>query len=455
MARIPRFTRTVLLNRSNASNVDAIAQAGSNQARGHLLEAQKQQNRFRIAGQFQAEHQRQLKAEGRVRAQERFNEFQRDRISVLQEQHNQRQTQPSGFADEFDKWHLGKQKEMEAQLSEEKRGFDMDYFRQLMDRDRTSVFNTNTNWENSTRLRNTYVGAEQAIDDMNANFAMTNPTFKDLVDHQKKIRDYVNDVGSEVFGVDDSIKLTEYAIDNAANTFFDQKLQEDPQSVKRVLEYGQGGRDSLIDFVMNDIEGGGRYVKDGKGYAKYGINSHANPDIDVKNLTPEKAREVYKSRYWDKRLDDYDPAFQAVAFDALVNHGNDKDTWKMIEAADGNPRMLLRARQEEYARLIEADPKTYGKNQAGWNRRINELQSYVQDLEAGGREFLDNAQLVDSRILSDVRGRTDSAIASKKAQEEREAAEAQQVDKVTQIIKFGLMETMTKEIQHIIIWKAK
>lgn len=415
MARVPQYTRTVLLNRSRELNVNfAQAAFGGNEARQATINARQLEEGARRSSAMLAHEAHQKQAEAKVKSQEKFNQFERERIEYLNNQRLERQSKPTNFAKDFDEWHQQKRSEFEAILNESGDNVDVDYFGQLMDRDRNAVLQSNTNWESGVRQKNTFTMAEQAIDDMNVNFAMSNPTFDDFVKHNQKIRDYANTIGEDLFSVQDRVKITEYAIDSAAKAFFEDKMVQDPVTLKQVMEYGKGGSDSLIDFVMNDLEGGGRYVKDGNGYAKYGINSAANPDVDVKNLTPEKAREIYKSRYWDKRLDEFAPAFQAIAFDALVNHGNDKDTWAMIDKANGNPDALISLRQQEYARLIATAPDKYGQNERGWNRRLEVLGNFAQQMRAGGEEFAKNAELIDSRIIKEVRQKLPEAIAEKR-----------------------------------------
>jgi hypothetical protein len=449
MARINQFTRTVLLDRSNPGNIDAaFAAGGGNAARGYAQAAQQDFRNARVADAYLDEQMKAKQAEAKVKAQEKFNEFQRQRITAQQETQNERQANPTGYTKNFDEWHTQQLTDFESKLGEDgstgEDAIDLEYYRQLVDRDRTQVFDANTNWENGQRVRNTFTGTEQNIEQMNVNFMMSKPTYKDFVKYQADMRNYVTEVGGTVLSPQDQVKLYEFGVDNAANAFFDEKLQDNPRSVKRLLNYGQGGQDAMIDFVMNDIEGGGRYVKDGGGYAKYGINSESNKDVDVKSLTPEKAVEIYKSRYWDKRLEEYTPAFQAVAFDALVNHGNDKDTWKMIEQANENPMALISLRQKEYARLVAENPEKYKKNETGWQNRLQKLTEYASDLEGGGAELLQHVQLVDPKILANVKSRLDSSIAAKDAQMAKEALESSHADTMTQI---NNQNTMLEEIQ--------
>lgn len=436
MARVPQFTRTVLMDRSNPGNIEsAFAVGGGNEARALLQSSRQNEQNARAAGELSAQLAETKAAEARVNSQRKFNEFQRERITAQSETQLERQANPTGYAEQFDTWHNQKLSEFEASLNENggEDSFDLDYYRQLMDRDRTSVLNENINWETGQRVKNTFTGTEQNIEGMNVNFMMSNPGWKDFVNYQGKMREYVNEVGGNILSPQDQVQLYKYGVDNAANAFFDQKLQDNPRAVQRVLEYGKGGQDAIIDFVMHDIEGGGRYVKDGGGYAKYGINSAANPDINVKDLTPEKAVEAYKTRYWDKRLDEYSPAFQAVAFDALVNHGNDKDTWKMIDAANQNPTALIGLRQKEYARLIAENPAKYKQNEAGWNRRLQTLNEFSNDMQGGGAEFIQKAALVDPKIIENVRKRIPQAIKDQDTAIEFQAKKAREADIGTKI----------------------
>ena len=141
------------------------------------------------------------------------------------------------------------------------------------------------------------------------------------------------------------------------------------------------GQDQAINFVMHNLEGGDKTVPDGKGIAKYGINSAANPDIDVENLTEEEAAAVYKERYWDKMsIDDLPPQMQLVAFDTAVSHGR-KKAGELIKEAGNDPMKLLALRKEEYERLITQKPEEYAKNKDGWDRRLRTLAGAMSAMQ--------------------------------------------------------------------------
>jgi hypothetical protein len=133
----------------------------------------------------------------------------------------------------------------------------------------------------------------------------------------------------------------------------------------------------------------GGYVENdaGKGPSKFGINKAANPDVDVKNLTKDQARELYKKRYWDAiggdSLAAKDPALAKVAFDTAVNMGVNKAK-QLVEQSQGDPTAILSMRQQHYDNLIEKDPKKFSPYKAGWQSRLADLAtSVVPSAQAG------------------------------------------------------------------------
>lgn len=55
---------------------------------------------------------------------------------------------------------------------------------------------------------------------------------------------------------------------------------------------------------------------------KYGISAMSYPDLDIKNLTLDQAKEIYRRDFWMRAgADQYDGAIGYQVFDAAVNHG--------------------------------------------------------------------------------------------------------------------------------------
>lgn len=56
---------------------------------------------------------------------------------------------------------------------------------------------------------------------------------------------------------------------------------------------------------------------------KYGISAMAYPKEDIKNLTLDRAKQLYKRDYWDKcKCDELPSLLRFHVFDAAVNSGN-------------------------------------------------------------------------------------------------------------------------------------
>ena len=422
MARITPYTQQVFAERSNSSNIELAGAPANNRAAFLRSEAGRMRQSGAKVAAFGDDIMRQREADGQLKAQERFNEFQRNKTTWEQEQKNNRMTNPDGFAKEFDGFMVQSQEEIEEELSNSDSpndAFDLKYFRQLMDRERTQSFQSNSSWENGMRVQNVAVGTEQNLDGMNSNYSLTRPKLRDLPAQMDAIRTYVNTTTAKVLDPENNYKLAKYGMNNAASVTMDNMLEDDPYALRDVVQYGQGTKDQVIDYVMNVIEGGDQVVDEPNGsIAKFGINGKANglTDEQVRALTPDAAREIYQTKYFDKRLDKYDPAFKVVAYDAIVNHGNDKNTWAMINQAKGDPYSLIQIRREYYDSLITGNPDEYAKYANGWENRLKTVTAYASNME-GNQEFLQVAGMLDPDILARTQNQLPAAIASKQRQE--------------------------------------
>ena len=69
----------------------------------------------------------------------------------------------------------------------------------------------------------------------------------------------------------------------------------------------------------------GGYVNDAKdpgGETNFGISKRAYPQVDIKNLTRDAAKAIYKRDYWDRaQCDKLPPTLAYLLFDAAVNSG--------------------------------------------------------------------------------------------------------------------------------------
>ena len=86
----------------------------------------------------------------------------------------------------------------------------------------------------------------------------------------------------------------------------------------------------INDMEFNDVidkvlEHEGGYVNDPNdlgGETKYGITKRFYPDVDIKSLTKEDAKDIYKRDYWDKnKIDNLPDNLKHIFFDMCVNQG--------------------------------------------------------------------------------------------------------------------------------------
>jgi lysozyme family protein len=85
-----------------------------------------------------------------------------------------------------------------------------------------------------------------------------------------------------------------------------------------------GDWERAIAFVLK-MEGGAEVENDPLdrgGQTKFGISKAAFPALDVKNLTLDQAKDIYRRAYWNEVHGDELPwPFSAAVFDAAVNQG--------------------------------------------------------------------------------------------------------------------------------------
>ena len=152
------------------------------------------------------------------------------------------------------------------------------------------------------------------------------------------------------------------------------------------------------EIIEQVLEHEGGYVNDPKdlgGETKYGITKRFYPDVDIKNLTIEKAKEIYKKDYWDKnRVESLPQNLWHIYFDMCVNMGKRTavkvlqraavNKGKNIDVDGGLGPMTIGAlkgveldrvrafRVKYYVDLITARPEQE-KFYLGWFRRATEV----------------------------------------------------------------------------------
>lgn len=148
---------------------------------------------------------------------------------------------------------------------------------------------------------------------------------------------------------------------------------------------------NYIEHILN-AEGG--YVNDpldNGGETNFGISKRAYPNLDIKNLTIEQAKDIYHRDYWLKAKCDRLPnELQAIHFDSAVNHGVSRAV-KLLQKAIGtvkvdgiigfqtimnSPKATLGKYTSEralfYAKIVARNPRQL-KYLKGWMIRLNKV----------------------------------------------------------------------------------
>lgn len=81
---------------------------------------------------------------------------------------------------------------------------------------------------------------------------------------------------------------------------------------------------TILEEIRGDEENGG-YTKDpddSGGETKWGISKAAYPNLDIKNLTKDQAKMIYKNNYWKREYEFFKNKDLAIRiFDMSVNSG--------------------------------------------------------------------------------------------------------------------------------------
>lgn len=97
---------------------------------------------------------------------------------------------------------------------------------------------------------------------------------------------------------------------------------------------------------------------------KYGIASHVYPNLDIKNLTLDQAKDIYLRDYWGQRCDNLSSGVDYLYFDICVNNGKGAAT-KLFQRGLGVASDGIWGPKTEAA-LAAADPKALIESVSGY-----------------------------------------------------------------------------------------
>lgn len=123
--------------------------------------------------------------------------------------------------------------------------------------------------------------------------------------------------------------------------------------------------DKGLDFVLK-WEGG--YVNDPNdkgGETKYGISKRAYPNLDIKGLTLDEAKTIYRRDYWDVcKCDNLPYPMDILVFDTSVNMGVSRASHILSESINSVDFIMNRIK-----RYVDFK----GQVMEGWLNRVFDL----------------------------------------------------------------------------------
>lgn len=125
--------------------------------------------------------------------------------------------------------------------------------------------------------------------------------------------------------------------------------------------------------------------QDAGGPTKFGIAQRSHPSVDVRNLTLQKAWDIYKKEYWDfYKCGELPTPLDIVAMDAYVQHSPRRvQQWlNEVKGVEGRKaaKLVIEKRRAYYNFLIQKTPsqKIFEK---GWMNRMNDLSKLIDIVE--------------------------------------------------------------------------
>ena len=107
------------------------------------------------------------------------------------------------------------------------------------------------------------------------------------------------------------------------------------------------------------------------GATKFGIDQRSHPNEDIRNLTEQRATEIYWNEWIKYACDHLPQPIDWIFFDACVNCGLSRAS-KFLNATFRDPMKFQKERIDFYNRLADQKP-TLNKFRKGWIARVNDL----------------------------------------------------------------------------------
>lgn len=378
MSRIPEFSRTVLPDRAVGGAAISAARAQYDINAQNIADSRESARQIsRNVSELQL---RDAEAKNTTAVNESAVDFKMRATELSTLRRQERMANPDNFAKDFDTElnSLADEYVMKAPSEAAKIAL-----RDTLTRQRSSIFDTNSDWQQTRKVEMYGASLEKTAKTL-GNLSYQRGMSGEPVDDLYRDAEATTVAASTIIAPEKLDKVRDTIRNTIREGQIEGMITRNPVEAVKALD-GMGGAynkfDQSVSFVMNK-EGGFVSNDAGKGPTNLGINQEANPDIDVKSLTPERARELYKDRYWNAiGADNLPPALAMIAFDGAVNQGVGA-TKEMLEKAGGDPLKLIALREDRYRQTAQNPAKA--KYLDGWLARLDEVGQHAQIMAATG-----------------------------------------------------------------------
>ena len=131
-----------------------------------------------------------------------------------------------------------------------------------------------------------------------------------------------------------------------------------------------------LEFTLKWEGGYVNNANDPGGETKWGISKRSYPTLDIANLEPAQAAEIYYRDFWQRSgCSGLVFPFNCVLFDTSVNVGVSRAVSWARDCKD--VQSLLDRRRNYYISLAKQNPK-FSVFLKGWLARVSDLQKFVE-----------------------------------------------------------------------------
>lgn len=135
--------------------------------------------------------------------------------------------------------------------------------------------------------------------------------------------------------------------------------------------------EKIIQFALQEEGGYVNHPSDPGGETKYGISKRSYPNEDIKNLTVQRAIEIYRKDYWKDAWEALGFPLAACMLDTAINMGGGR-AQKFLDRCGGSYVTFLQLRIARYKEIIANKPsqKVFEK---GWFARVTKLRRFIDE----------------------------------------------------------------------------